>query len=208
MTSSVEECAPRARSTHGVHHTIVEINIVIGVVLGEVLVASVVPLVVDAVIGLTLGLIAHVIIVVFVAAIFNRIFQQGRRTLYSHRTRETVAVEPSQCPGTFQDLAESGPLGPEAAPVSSLHIRVERMLKFWSISVSRVAKSPSVFVMCESIRDIQFAQQGICTICGTNFERRASSFSSIVLPERVPIPSKSEPRPSGKPKLDKSELHG
>ena len=55
MTSSVEECALRARSTHGVHHAIVEVNIVIGVVLGEVLVARVVPLVVDAVIGLTLG---------------------------------------------------------------------------------------------------------------------------------------------------------
>ena len=53
MTSSVEECALRARSTHGVHHAIVEVNMVIGVVLGEVLVARVVPLVVDAVIGLT-----------------------------------------------------------------------------------------------------------------------------------------------------------
>ena len=72
MTSSVEECALRARSTHGVHHAIVEVNIVIGVVLGEVLVARVVPLVVDAVvIGLTLGLILHVVIVVFVVYIFH-----------------------------------------------------------------------------------------------------------------------------------------
>ena len=70
MTSSVEECAPRERSTHGEHHAIVEVNIVIGVVLGVVLVARVVPLVVDAVNGLTLGLIAHVVIVVFVVAIF------------------------------------------------------------------------------------------------------------------------------------------
>ena len=69
-TSSVKECALRARSTHGVHHAIVEVNIVIGVVLGEVLVARVVPLVVDAVIGLTLSLNAHVVIVVFVVAIF------------------------------------------------------------------------------------------------------------------------------------------
>ena len=59
-TSSVKECALRARSTHGVHHAIVEVNIVIGVVLGEVLVALVCPLVVDAVIGLALSLIAHV----------------------------------------------------------------------------------------------------------------------------------------------------
>ena len=84
-TSSVKECALRARSTHGVHHAIVEVNIVIGVVLGEVLVARVVPLVVDAVIGLTLGLIAHVVIVVFVEAIFNRIFLYGRYTLYTSR---------------------------------------------------------------------------------------------------------------------------
>ena len=83
MTSSVKECALRARSTHGVHHAIVEVNIVIGVVLGEVLVARVVPLVVDAVIGLTLGLIAHVVVVVFVLAILHRIFLCGRYTLYS-----------------------------------------------------------------------------------------------------------------------------
>ena len=79
MTSSVEECALRARSTHDVHHAIVEVNIVIGVVL----VARVVPVVVDAVICLTVGLIAHVVIVVFVVAIINRIFLYGRYTLYS-----------------------------------------------------------------------------------------------------------------------------
>ena len=84
MTSSVEECALRARSTHDVHHAIVEVNIFTGVVLGEVLVARVVPLVVDAVIDLTLGLIAHVVIVVFVVAIFNRIFLYGRYTLYKN----------------------------------------------------------------------------------------------------------------------------
>ena len=75
--SSVKECALRARSTHGVHHAIVEVNIVIGVVLGEVHVARVVPLVVDAVIGLTLSLIAHVVIVVFVVAILHRISCMG-----------------------------------------------------------------------------------------------------------------------------------
>ena len=84
-TSSVKECALRARSTHGVHHAIVEVNNVIGVVLGEVLVARVhVPLVVcaDAVIGIKLSLIAHVVIVVFVVAILHRIFLYGRYTLY------------------------------------------------------------------------------------------------------------------------------
>ena len=59
-TSSVKECSLRARSTHGVHHAIAEVNIVIGVVLGEVLVAHFVSLVVDAVIGLARCLIAHV----------------------------------------------------------------------------------------------------------------------------------------------------
>ena len=48
----------------------------------------------------------------------------------------------------------------EAARVSNLHIRVEMALKFCSISVSLVAKSPSVFVICESIRDIQFVIEG------------------------------------------------
>ena len=83
MTSpGVEECALRARSMHGVHHAIVEVNIVIGVVLGELHddVRVHVPLVVcdDAVIGLTLVLIALVVIVVFVVAIFHRILLYGR----------------------------------------------------------------------------------------------------------------------------------
>ena len=63
-TSSVKECALRARS-------------------GDVHVARVVPLVVDAVLGLTLGLIAHVIVVVFVVAILHRIFCIWRYTLYT-----------------------------------------------------------------------------------------------------------------------------
>ena len=88
MTSpGVEECALRTRSTHGVHHASVEVNIVIGVVLGElhVVVGVHVPLVVcdDAVIDLTLVLITHVVIVVFVVAIFHRIFLYGRYTLYT-----------------------------------------------------------------------------------------------------------------------------
>ena len=82
----MEEFALRARSTHGVHHAIVEVNIVIGVVLGElhVVVRVHVPLVVcdDDVIDLTLGLIALVVIVVFVVAIFQRILLYGKYTLY------------------------------------------------------------------------------------------------------------------------------
>ena len=68
-TSNVKECALRARSTNGVYHAIVEVNIVVGVVLGEVLVARV-----DAVIGLKLDLIALVVIVVFVVFIFYKNF--------------------------------------------------------------------------------------------------------------------------------------
>ena len=83
----VEECALRARSTHGVHHGIVEVNIVIGVVVGElhVVVRVHVPLVVcdDAVIDLTLVLIALVVIVVFVVAIFHRILLYRRYTVYN-----------------------------------------------------------------------------------------------------------------------------
>ena len=97
MTSSVEECALRARSTHGVHHAIVEVNIVTGVVLGEVRVARVVPLVVDAVTGLTLGLIAHVVIVVFVVAIFNIIFLYGRFTLYTPVGDSSLSSAVTEC---------------------------------------------------------------------------------------------------------------
>ena len=89
MTSpGVEECALRARSTHGVHHAIVEVNIVIGVVLGELHVVvrvHVIPFCDDAVGGLTLGLIALVVILVFVVAILHRIFLYGRYTLYTPR---------------------------------------------------------------------------------------------------------------------------
>ena len=65
-TSSVKECALRARS-------------------GDVHVARVVPLVVDAVVGLTLGLIAHVVVVVFVVAILHRIFCIWKYTLHTAR---------------------------------------------------------------------------------------------------------------------------
>ena len=76
----------RARSTHGVHHAIVEVNIVIGAVLGElhVVVRVHIPLVVcdEALVRRTLGLIALVVIVVFVVAILHRILLYGRKTLY------------------------------------------------------------------------------------------------------------------------------
>ena len=98
-TSSVKECALRARSTHGVHHAIVEVNIVIGVVLCEVLVACVVPHVVDAVIGLALSLIAHVV-VVFVVAILHIIFCIWRYTLYRTMILAiSVVVDESKCLG-------------------------------------------------------------------------------------------------------------
>ena len=87
---SVKQYALRARSTHGVHHAIVDVNIVIGVVLGElhVVVRVHVPLVVvcdEAVVRRTLGLIALVVIVVFVVAIFHRILLYWRYTVYTSR---------------------------------------------------------------------------------------------------------------------------
>ena len=61
-SSSVEQCALCADSTHDVHHAIVGVNVVIGVVLGElhVVVRVNIPLVVcdDAVVRRTLVLIA------------------------------------------------------------------------------------------------------------------------------------------------------
>ena len=118
---------------------------------------------------------------------------------------DNAAVEPSTCSGEGQDLAEPDTFDAEAAYVSTLHKRAVGVLKLCSISVSLVAKSPSVFVICESMRDIQFVRAGICAICVskcTHFERRASSFSSVVLPEQVPIPSRSEPEPLGEPKFE------
>ena len=65
---SAKQCALSARSTHGVHHAIVEVNIVIDVVLGDlhVVVRVHVPLVVvcdETAVRRTLVLIALVVIV-------------------------------------------------------------------------------------------------------------------------------------------------
>ena len=61
-SSSVEQCALCADTTHDVHHAIVEVNVVIGVLVVhcELLVVRVVPVVVcdDAVVRRTLVLIA------------------------------------------------------------------------------------------------------------------------------------------------------
>ena len=87
VTTSVDQCAPCARSTHSVHHAIVEVNIVIGVVLGELHVVRVVPLVVcdDAVVRRTLVLIAVAVGFVFVVAIFHRILLYWRYIVYTLR---------------------------------------------------------------------------------------------------------------------------
>ena len=62
VITSVDQCALCARSTHDVHHAIVEVNVVIGVLVVhcELLVVRVVPVVVcdDAVVRRTLVLIA------------------------------------------------------------------------------------------------------------------------------------------------------
>ena len=84
-SSSVEQCALCADSTHDVHHAIVEVNVVIGVVLGELHVVRVVPVFVcDAVVRRTLGLIALVVIVVFIVAILHRILLCWRYSVYNN----------------------------------------------------------------------------------------------------------------------------
>ena len=91
-SSSVEQCALRARSTHDVHHAIVGVNVVIGVLIVhcelQVVVRVHVPLVVvcdEAVVRRTLGLIALLVIVVFVVAIFNKILVYWKYTVYTVR---------------------------------------------------------------------------------------------------------------------------
>ena len=49
--------------------------------------------------------------------------------------RDPVAVEPSLCPSKFQDLVVSGPLEPEAAPVSKVVTRAKRLPTICSILV-------------------------------------------------------------------------
>ena len=79
-SSSVEQCAPCAGSTHDAHHAIVGVNVVIGVfvVHCELLVVRVVPVVVcdDAVVRRTLSLIA------FIVAIFHGILKYWRYCVY------------------------------------------------------------------------------------------------------------------------------
>ena len=88
-SSTVEQCALCADSTHGVHHAIVKVNIVIGVMLGElhVVVRVHIPLVVcdEAVVRRTLGLIALVVTIVFVVVIFHRILLYWRFFVYTTR---------------------------------------------------------------------------------------------------------------------------
>ena len=76
-SSSVEQCALCADSTHDLHHAIVEVNVVIGVLIVhcELLVVRVVPVVVcdDAVVRRTLVLIAFTVAFVFIVAILHKI---------------------------------------------------------------------------------------------------------------------------------------
>ena len=72
-----------------------------------------------------------------------------------------VAVEPSTCSSEGQDLAEPETFDADAACVWTLLIRAAKVLKFCFISASLFAKSPGVFVICESIRDIQVVRAGI-----------------------------------------------
>ena len=90
-SSSVEQCALCADSTHDVHHAIVEVNVVIGVLVVhcELLVVRV-PVVVcdDAVVRRTLVLIAVAVAFVFVVAIFSKNF--AVLEVYCSHQRERV----------------------------------------------------------------------------------------------------------------------
>ena len=85
-SSSVEQCALCASSTHDVHHAIVGVNVVTGVLVVhcELLVVRVVPVVVydDAVVRRALGLIAFIAAIVFVVSIFHRILMYWRYSVY------------------------------------------------------------------------------------------------------------------------------
>ena len=93
-SSSVEQCALCADSTHDVHHAIVEVNVVIGVLVVhcELLVVRVVPLIVcdDAVVRRTLVLIAVAVGFVFVVAIFHRILLYWRYIVYKGRRMKVL----------------------------------------------------------------------------------------------------------------------
>ena len=86
-SSSVEQWALCAGSTHDVHHAIVGVNVVIGVLVVhcELLVVRVVPVVVcdNAVVRRTLVLIAFIVAFVFVVAIFHRILLYWRYSVYN-----------------------------------------------------------------------------------------------------------------------------
>ena len=88
-SSSVEECAQFVSSMHGVHHAIVEVNVVIGVLVVhcELLVVRVVPVVVcdDAVVRRTLVLIAFNVAIVFIVAILHKILLYWRYSVYTPR---------------------------------------------------------------------------------------------------------------------------
>ena len=87
-SSSVEQCALCADSTHDVHHAIVGVNVVISVLVHcELLVVHVVPIVVcdDAVVRRTLVLTALIVAFVFVVAIFQGILLYWRYCVYTSR---------------------------------------------------------------------------------------------------------------------------
>ena len=97
-SSSVEQCALCADSTHDVHHAIVEVNVVIGVLVVhcELLVVRVVPVVVcdDAVVRRTLVLIAFIVAFVFVVAILHRILLYWRYSVYKYFWRDLTLKGP------------------------------------------------------------------------------------------------------------------
>ena len=169
VITSVDQCALCARSTHGVHHAMVEVNIVIGVVLGELHVVRVlvIPLVVcdEAVVRRTLGLIALVVIVVFVVASLNRILLNGRYTLYTSSLFSLhsclVLSSPVLSCFVFFCLLFSCL---SSAVFSSLSVPVFFLFFFLSVSVSVSV----CFCLCLSLSPCGVVVVSLCCVlCGT-----------------------------------------
>ena len=96
--------------------------------------------------------------------------------------RDPAAVEQSLCPGTFQDLAESGPLEPEAAPVSKVVTRDKRLPTICSVRVILVVWVVTVW---ESVWRQFSILDAVCEKSSTYVD-----FSSIV-EERLTVLSRS-----------------
>ena len=110
--------------------------------------------------------------------------------------RDPVAVEPSPCPRTLQDLAESEPLETDVAFVSNAATRASKLLTLFNVRVFASYEATvweSVWTQCSN-QDIIYMGSGNSKIC-LNI---SLILSSIVL-ARYPVPPRSGREPLGEP---------